>query len=461
MSRLLPAQGSLQRRLLLQLLASAALLSGLLYLSVRSVADTAAETSQDSILGAATLSVAGEIRGGNDGAQIDLPYDTFAMLGAVGDDRIFYRILVAGETATGYDALPLPDAVPQGLSPIFYSRRFEGETVRIAAVERVVLAEHRPVPVLVLVAQTQTAKAAIVAQLANRAAALGLGFFLVASVLALLTTRSVIGPVRRLAQAVERRGPQDLRPVSRPVPGELVPLVEALNRFIARLAAALARTETFIAEAAHHIRTPLATLRAQTEIALHESDAPATRASLRAILRSVDDSARATGQLLDHAAVIYRADQRSDTTIDLAALCADLVDSLRPGAELKDIALILALPDQPAQIIGDRLLIESAIRNLVDNALKYSGRDTEVEISLAATTTHARLVVRDRGRGLGGATEAHLARRFRRGDNASDVVGSGLGLTIVRDVARAHGGSFRIRDREGGGTCAELSLPLG
>lgn len=456
-----PPAGSIRRQLVLQLLAVAALLSGLLYLSVRSVADTAVETTQDSILGAATLAIAEELRGGPDGIEIDIPYSAFSMLGAVGDDRIFYRIVVNGDTVTGYDDLPAPQSAAMGLDPVFYSQSYQGAQVRIAAAERSVLVDGRQVSVLVLVAQTRVSKEQIVASLANRATLLGLGFFILAALLSIVTARSVLQPLNRLAEAVGRRGPQDLRPVTHPVPTEIGPLMEALNGFIARLSGALSRTETFIAEAAHYIRTPLATLRAQSEIALRQTSDPATRDSLRTIIRSADDTARSAAQLLDHAAVIYRTDQRTEEAIDLGQLTADVADSYRPTAELRDIAIALDLPDISVELFADRLLVESAIRNLLDNAVKYSDPETQVDISLSVEGRTARLRFADRGRGLAGASDRQLAGRFRRGPNVEDVVGSGLGLTIVREVARAHGGAFSLNQRSGGGACAILSLPLG
>jgi two-component system sensor histidine kinase TctE len=452
--------GSLGRRLVIQLLLVAGLLAALLYLSIRSVADTAVETSQDSILGAAAIAIAEELRGGDDGVAIDIPYTAFSMLGSIGEDRVFYRILVGGETVTGYADLPGPDVVPNGLTPIYYTRDYQGEEVRIAVVERRVLVEGRSVDVRILVAQTRSAKDAIVALMANRAALLGLGFFGVAAVLSVLTARSVLQPVNRLAEAVGRRGPQDLRPVARPVPSELVPLVSSLNDFISRLSGALTRTETFIAEAAHHIRTPLATLRAQAEIALRKSGDDEARGSLRSMIRAVDDSARSAGQLLDHAAVVYRTDQRTDEALDLGAVARDMVASFGPAAELSDIDISSDIPEHPVSIVADRLLVESALRNLLDNAVKYSGPDGRIDVTVAVDGGQAVVRVADRGRGLKGAKTSELTARFRRGSNVEDVVGSGLGLTIVREVARAQGGTFRIEDRTGGGTCAELSLPL-
>ncbi len=460
MKTLFNPAGSIRRRLLWLLLIGAAVLSGLLYLSVSTVARSAVETTQDSILGAATIAIAEQLRGADDGVEVDIPYTAFSMLGAVGEDRVFYRILVNGETVTGYDDLPLPDTTPAGLTPRYYSHPYQDMMVRIAAVERPVLVSSRSVAVQVLVAQTRTAQDAIVGQMANRAAALGLGFFGVAAVLAVVTARSVVQPVNSLAEAMGRRGPQDLRPVTRPVPQELTPLVAALNGFISRLSGALTRTETFIAEAAHHIRTPLATLRAQAELALRQTDDDATRATLRGVIRSVDDSARSASQLLEHAAVVYRSDQRADDRIDLAALARDIGQSFGPTADLRDLTLAVHTPDSPVWLTADRLLVETALRNLVDNAIKYSNPDGQVSIDVDQSATHASVRVSDRGRGLDGARRSHLTARFQRGGNVGDVVGTGLGLTIVQEVARAQNGSFTLSDRTGGGTCAELSLPL-
>lgn len=452
--------GSIRQRLVVLLLIVAAVLSGLLYLSVRTVADAAVETTQDSILGAATVAIAEELRGGDEGLSVDIPYAAFSMLGSTGEDRVFYRILIDDMTVTGYDDLPTPPAAPNGLTPVFYSATYQDADVRIGAVARTVLIAGRQVAVQVLVAQTRTTQDAISRQMANRAATLGLGFFAFAAILSVLTARSVLQPLDRLAEAMGRRGPQDLRPVDRALPAELATLTNALNGFIARLRTALSRTETFITEAAHHVRTPLATVRAQAEIAMRQTDDAATRATLRNVIRAVDDSARSAGQLLDHATVVYRTDQRADEVFALGPLILDVTESFRPTADMRDIRLSVDLPSQQVRLRYDRLLVESALRNLIDNAIKYSFSDSQIDIVLKAGPQSSEVSICDRGRGLGGAA-AHLSGRFQRGDNVDDVIGSGLGLTIVRDVAGGIGGSLTLINRDGGGTCATLTFPLG
>jgi len=458
MKAFLPS-GSLRAKLVMQLLVVAAVLAVALYFTVRSTADRAAEAAQDAILGAATTSIAEQLRATDDAIEVDLAYATFSMLGAMGQDRLFYRIDIGGETVTGYNDLPPPVVGPASLAPEFYTSPYLDTEVRIAAVARSIVVGKGPVPVLVLVGQTRQGQAAIADSLANRAALIGVGFFVLAVPLSLLSAGSVFNPINRLAEAVGRRGPRDLRSVRHPAPRELAPLLGALNGFVARLRGALSQTETFIAEAAHHIRTPLSTVRTEAEIALRQSDDEGTRVRLRSMIRGVEASARSASQLLDHAMVLYRSDQLERVEVDLTQVVRNVARAFEPTAELREVYLVVLGDDAPLLTKGDPLLIESALRNLVDNAIKYSPVETEVRIVLYQADGTLRVTVFDQGRGLSGATTADLTRRFTRGGNVGDVVGSGLGLTIVAEVAVALEGTFELQDVETGGTCASLSLP--
>jgi two-component system, OmpR family, sensor histidine kinase TctE len=450
---------SLRHRLIGQLLVLAAILGMVLYLAVRIGAERASEATLDAVLGAAAQGLAEEMRAAEGGVVIDVPPGTFSMLAAMGEERIFYRVDVGRQTVTGYGDMPLPGLLPTALAPVFYTVPFRDAEIRVAAVARSLRVEGRATPVLVLLGQTREGQEAIAAQLGNRAALLGLGVFLAAIPLALLVARSLTGPIDRLAEAVGRRGPRDLRPVRHPAPPELAPFVTALNSFIGRLRGTLGQTETFIAEAAHHIRTPLAVMRNEAELALRESHEAGTRARLRGLIRAADDAARSAGQLLDHATVLYRADQADWARLDLAAMTRAVAARLAPAAEMKDMDLVLDVQGV-LTCEGDAVLIEAALRNILDNAIKYSAPDSVVDVIAHADAGRAFITVADRGRGLGTTDPDRLLRRFRRGDNVGDVTGSGLGLTIVEQAASAMGGAFFIRPRTGGGTCAEFSLPL-
>ena len=456
MTALSPAP-SLRWRLIVQLLAGAAVMALALYLAVRTTAHRATEAAQDAILSAAAAAVADGLRGTDDGVEIELNRATFSMVAAAGQDRLFWRVEVGGQALTGYDDLPLPARLPGGAQPVIYDAAYRDADLRLAAVARSVMDGERLQPALIVLGQTRFGQQAIADRLAGGAALAGLAFFALAVPMALIFTNSALAPIRRLGQAVGNRGPADLGPVDHPTPRELLPFVAALNSFIGRLRKTLAQTETFIAEAAHHIRTPLSTVRAEAEIALRRAESDETRARLRSVIRAVDESARSAGQLLDHAMVAYRSNRMEAAVIDLARLLDDLARSFAPTAEMRDIAL--SVRSVPAQVRGDRVLVESALRNLIDNALKYTASEGAVDVSLSADGDCVMLAVRDTGRGLAGADASGLTARFRRGPNVGDVVGSGLGLTIVAEVARAMDGTFTLGPAEGGGTLARLRLP--
>lgn len=458
------APGSIGRRLTLLLAGVAALLALLSWGMVTGFARQAAERTQDNVLAASAATIAETLRSERGEVRLELPYSAFAMLGAISEDRVFYRIAAGAAHLTGYP--DLPEAIADAPAPGrvgFATGAYRGAPVRIASVTRQVLAGDAPVTVTVTVAQTRSGVAAITRELSRLAAIFAVALFALAVGLSAVATRASLRPLNAIAAAVSRRGPSDLRPIRRAAPAELVSLVEALNRLMDRLGQSLRRSEDFIAEAAHRVRTPLATVRAQAEIALRSTDDPAARDRLRGMIRALDESARSAGQLLDHATVAFRADDLARAPVDLADLVARTTAALEPTATMKDICI--RRDTVPAPVAGDPVLLDAALRNVLDNAIKYSPEDTTVTLHLSATGDAARIAVCDEGpgldTGLGGDPVDALTERFRRGGNTDGIVGSGLGLTIARDVLAAHGGALELGPGPGGrGTCVTLVLPL-
>jgi len=451
---------SIGRRLTLALAGVAALLATLSWGMVTGLAREAAERTQDNVLAASVTTIAETLRSERGEVRLELPHSAFAMLGAISEDSVFYRI-VAGDThLTGYDDLPdaLSDVpVPGRVS--FATGAYRGAQVRIASVTRQVLAGSAPVAVTVTVAQTRTGVTDIARDLSQVAAVFSVALFALAVALSAFAARASLRPLNEIADAVSRRGPSDLRPIRRAAPSELVPLLASLNRLMGRLDQSLRRSEDFIAEAAHRVRTPLATVRAQAEIALRTAEDRDQKHRLRGMIRAVDESSRSAGQLLDHATVAFRADDLTRAPVDLAALGARAADALEPTAAMKDIRI--ALDVAPVQVAGDPVLLDNALRNVLDNAIKYSPEDTTVTLSVSARDGAAQIAVTDEGPGLGGGPLEALTERFQRGSNTEGIVGSGLGLTIARDVLQAHGGRLELGSGTGGkGACVTLVLPL-
>lgn len=446
---------SLRNRLAISLIGGAAILAVLLFFGVRSYATQFAQQSQDSILGASVRSIldAGIIRNG--AVEVDFPYSSFSMLSTASDDRIFYAITQDGTLLSGYEALPFAQGGKGGKST-YQTVFIEGTSVRVASASRTLVGSDLRTQITVSVGQTQDALSGTLAQISRNAGYLGIGFFLFAVLLSIGAASNTITPLRRLATSVARRGPQDLTPVASPVPSELVPLVSSLNTLMARLDQSLNQSEDFIAEAAHRVRTPLATVRSYAEATLQRVNGNENRQALRSMVRAIDESSRAAAQLLDHAMITFRADNLDRQELDLTELVRELTLRLTPVADMKDVELRLDAA-QNVMIQGDSILLQNAIRNLIDNALKYSPAETTIDIAVTATPT-CRVVLRDQGAGFPHEEIATLSGRFARGSNALGTTGSGLGLTIAADVAKAHGGSLVLENRSKGGACVTFSL---
>ena len=259
MTRSLRASGSLRNRLVVTLIGGAAILALLLFFAIRNYATQVAQQGQDSILWASVTSIldAASIRDGS--VEIDIPYASFSMLSTQSDDRIFYAIYKDETFLSGYSELTLGSL--SGRERTFQSVLYQGETVRVVTASRTLIGSDNRIQVRVALAQTQDALSGTLDQISRNAALFGAGFFALAALLSFWASATTIGQLKRLANSVTRRGPQDLSPFEKPVPSEMLPLVTSLNSLMGRLDHSLSQSEDFIAEAAHRVRTPLATVR--------------------------------------------------------------------------------------------------------------------------------------------------------------------------------------------------------
>ncbi len=445
--------GSLRNRLAISLIGGAAMLAVVLFFVVRSYAAQIAQQGQDSILEASVTSILDAVLLRDGAVEVDFPYASFSMLSTKADDRVFYAIFQDGELLSGYPDMPHGDAMP-GERPTHVTANYLDVPVRAAGATRTLVGANARTQVTVVVAQTREALAVTLNGISQNVASFGAGFFVLAALLSFWATSTTIRPLRRLTLSITRRGPQDLSPVVKPVPSEMGPLVASLNQLMGRLDTSLRQSEDFIAEAAHRVRTPLATVRAYAETTLQRVEKEENRQALRSMVRAIDESSRAAGQLLDHAMITFRADHLERQTLDLVELVTELATRLTPVADMKDIHLRIVAT---ASVIttGDPILLQNAIRNVIDNALKYAPVESEIEIEVGRLP-QPHVVVRDEGQGFPLEEIETLATRFLRGNNATGTIGSGLGLTIAQDVAQAHGGSLKLSNLPKGGACVEF-----
>ncbi len=447
-----PLQSSIRRRLVFLLLMGSATLAFLLYFVVQSVARQAAQESQDNILAASAVSILDGVRLVDGRTDVDMPYSSLSMLDSVTDERVFYAIYLDANLLTGYPEL-IKLQTNTAMVPIFSFGTLFDVDVRIVTVKRQIGKNE----VFVSVAQTLNGQIKVLRNISSIALAVGFGFFVLSAILAFLIAESTIRPLNRLTLSVSRRGPDELRPVLAPVPSEMVPLVKSLNNLMTRLKLSLQRSEEFIAEAAHRVRTPLAVVRTRTEILFREAKTKKSKAELLEVLNAIDDSSRTAGQLLDHAMVSFRLDNLSEDEIEVQFLVKDVIDRISPLYDLKGIQ-IKNNSIRNCKVIGDSILLQNALHNVLDNALKYCSENDTVTVTVRDVSRNCIIEIMDIGEGFP-ENSALLTNRFTRGENTKGIVGSGLGLTIAKDVVEAHGGNITISNTEKGGACVTFTLP--
>ena len=451
-------KGSIRRRLLMTLMTGALVLAVGLFFTFQRLAIQLAEESQDNILRASATAILDSASVSRGELDLDLPYSAFSMLSNVSNDRVFYAVHANGSFLTGYDDLPLPEKI-DGNEATFKTHKYFDETIRLVSMARTLSTGDSPIHMSVVIAQTQDGQAELMNRIFRIASFVGSAVFLLVVTLAILSARTTIGPLVRLAESVERRGPKELRPVAANVPVEMAPLVRSLNSFMDRLQTSLTRTEEFIADAAHRLRTPLAVVRTRAEATLLRVDKEENRTALKEMIKAIDESSRAASQMLDHAMVTLRTDDLERKEFDLQLLVGDLVERMSPTAELRDISISVDLA-KDLLITGDPVLIQSALRNILDNSLKFSPVEGHVSITALAEEGFAAIEYCDEGSGFPVHGLGDLTERFKRGKNADGMVGSGLGLTIASDVMTAHGGRLSIKNNAGTGACVTLFFPL-
>ncbi len=297
------------------------------------------------------------------------------------------------------------------------------------------------------------------------ASAMGTGL-LAAMLLSLLAVALLAGwlvvrtlrPVDALAQRLAQRQPQDAAPLQvADVPAEMQPLLAALNSLLARIGEHLSRERGFTALAAHELRTPLAALRLQAQVAQREPDEARRRQQLGALTGIADRCDHLLSQLLTLARLEQDDQPPAPEALDLEALLDEVLDDLAPLAQRRQARIELAL--QAPALTGRPYALQMLLRNLVENALLHTPPAGCVRIGSRHEAGATVLEIDDSGPGIPAAERARVFDRFVRLAPAAGSPGAGLGLSIVRTVAEAHGASVALLDAPGGGLRVRISFP--
>jgi two-component system, OmpR family, sensor histidine kinase QseC len=281
----------------------------------------------------------------------------------------------------------------------------------------------------------------------------------VLAVLLLLAIRHGLAPLRTLESDLSGRDPGRLDEVPEAgLPRELRPPVRAMNRLFGRIRKAMDKERRFTSDAAHELRTPIAALRAQLQVAQRTPDPDERQSAIAKALLGTDRMTHLVSQLLALARLEAESTGHLDTRVDLGSLLREAVDERSAQAAAKGIRLQASI-DAECGIMGNAELLRILLRNVLDNAIRYVREGGQVKVGLSSEKGNALLSVADDGPGVAEADREMLGQRFHRfGPQTAE--GVGLGLSIVRRVAELHGAELVFGEGlDGKGLGVEVSFP--
>jgi signal transduction histidine kinase len=284
-----------------------------------------------------------------------------------------------------------------------------------------------------------------------------------------LLARRALDPIAAMTAEADAIGARNLHErLSVRTPGdELGRLATTFNSVLARVDVAMEQQRRFTADASHELRTPVALIRAEADVAL--ADGRVHDPEYREALGVIRDGSVQLSRIVEDLFLLARADAGqpllSRGPLYLDELATSTVHSLRSVAELRGLELTVDVLDE-APFSGDEELLRRALRNLIDNAIKYSGAGNHVHLALTRDESVYRITVTDEGPGIPLVDQPHIFERFYRSDGtrghseSASGSGAGLGLAIAREIAEVHGGQLALLRSSPQGTSFELTLPI-
>jgi two-component system OmpR family sensor kinase/two-component system sensor histidine kinase QseC len=274
----------------------------------------------------------------------------------------------------------------------------------------------------------------------------------------IMVVRSGLVPLRRAAAEVQRRDVNSLAPLDTTrLPAEIAPLVQELNRLLARVDNAFLAQRAFIADAAHELRSPLTAVLLQLQLLDRAPDEAAAREARLQLGAAIDRATHLLGQLLTLARNEPRDAPEELRPITLEQPTADALADTHALAQSREIELELKA-DPDARVMGDHAALRTLVRNLVDNAVRYTPEHGKVLVRVSHASQGTTLEVTDSGPGIPEADRARAFDRFYR-RSASPAGGSGLGLAIVKAIAERHSATVKLDDAPGGGLRVTVAFP--
>jgi len=446
------AQPSIRRRLVAYLVTALLLVSVGVALVTYAVANRASNDAYDRSLLDPTLDISEYVRVEGDLTHLDLPQKALEALVYDQVDQVVFQLRSpAGKVAAGVPDLPLPPGMAVG-EHRFVDIDYHGAPMRMAAL-------RGSNGAYVQVAETLHKRHQLVAEILTAEMATMLVIALAAVALAWTGIAKGLRPLERLRNELLARSIRDLRPLNATgAPIEIAPVVDAFNALLAQLREASAMQQRFVANAAHQLRTPLAGLQMHLELLLRHALAPDVRDEIERLRGASVRAGRLATQLL----ALARAEpgpvhDRPLQLLDLRNVAGEAARDWAPRAIALDRDLGFQL--EPAVILGDATLLPEIFNNLIDNALRYTPRGGSITVRTGCDGDHAYLAVEDNGPGIPERERGNVLERFYRVPGVTGD-GSGLGLSIVKEVAERHGAVVELTPGDdGAGTRVRVVFP--
>jgi two-component system sensor histidine kinase TctE len=415
---------------------------------------------QDNALMSSMRIIGEDIDWDNGEIVVQIPPAALELFESSEHDNVFYKIVDGrNRLLAGNPDLPLPDIVSS--TPAFYSAVLnDGRRVRAAVYVRQLFDSGRVENVTVAVAKTELSRDAMVAALWHPQLIRLVLMLLLAMLLVYFGLTFELRPLMKLKDDVSDRAPSQLQPIrAERLHFELRPIVDAINQCISRMSQQAATQRQFISDAAHQLRTPLTLLDTQIQFARQRpSEDEQLAEALAGMHKSSRKMAVLTSKLLLLAHTESSQPERSEDFVDLSAAISGVLEELVGFAQQKDIDLGAEISDEMC-VAGDETLMTALLANLVDNALRYTQRGGWVTVTARRSGATAVVQVIDNGPGISAEARPRVFERFYRA--STDTEGSGLGLSIVREIAHRHGSTVTLTPGERGiGLRATVTMRL-
>ncbi|HMA08271.1 MAG TPA: sensor histidine kinase [Ramlibacter sp.] len=393
-----------------------------------------------------------------------VPYSALEAFEADNRSRIFYRVSsLGGEMVSGFAELPfwrgkLPQRPPYAALVDFYDDRIHDEPIRVAVLLQPVVSQAGRGMAVVQVAETLELRRTLARQILVNTIWRQALLVAVIALVAVIVIQRGMRPVRRLSGQLRARTEGDLKPISAPdAPRELLPLVDATNQVMTRLAHLLDNQKRFVRDTAHQLRTPLAVLKTQVQSALHGDLEP--HQALLEINDTVDRATTLANQMLALAKVEQLRQQPAASRVDMAEVVRSMALELSPLIAEKDLDFEIATV--PAPVRSHEWMLRELTRNLLHNAIRHSPAGGPLTVHVVKDPAWITLTLSDSGPGIAPELRNRLFQPFSGGNART---GSGLGLAICHEIVSALGGTIALDNRASDGHVEGLDttvrLPL-